>query len=97
MGNGRANDVMTQEEADNLSIGDLITILRRPRSWDDRCNQVTHYAILMSVKPMSKIGRSTSGGKLSIYDVWDGQKFTTITCDQIVNVMNMCKSDHCGV
>ena len=82
---------MTQEEADNLSIGDLITIIRAPY------REVTHYAILMSVKPMSKIGRSTSGGKLSIYDVWDGQKFTTITCDQIVNVMNMCKSDHCGV
>lgn len=88
MGNGRANDVMTQEEADKLSIGDLITITRRDvdptRVGIALRRQGETYVILMGYRDVP-----TLSGYWRTYDVYDHRgKIKRVTCEQIVKLVN---------
>jgi hypothetical protein len=75
---------MTQEEADNLSIGDLITITHWSRSSDDRCNEGAYNVILMGYRDVP-----TLSGAWRTYEVYDhGGKIKRVSCEQIVKLVN---------
>tara|TARA_R110001599_G_scaffold180519_1_gene373120 strand:- start:562 stop:795 length:234 start_codon:yes stop_codon:yes gene_type:complete len=75
---------MTQEEADNLSTGDLITITHRVRSSNDQCNDGAYNVILMG-----QLDVPTLSGDWRAYEVYDHRgKIKRVTCEQIVRLVD---------
>ena len=75
---------MTQEEADNLSTGDLITITHRVRSSSAQIWMGSYNVILMGHRDVP-----TLSGDWRVYDVYTCEgKIKRVPCEQIVKLVN---------